>query len=285
MTRKASLPPATVRRRTPEQRRRTARRQTRTFRATAATPKPAERKARPRRTAPILPRGRPSKGRLLAAALAVAVAALIGFGFADSRFYVESAEIEGVQYSPLEQIQRQADVDGYSIFWVNGRAAAQRIESLPYVKRAIVRTMLPNRVRIEVQERTPVAVWRVNGQDLWVDLDGFPMPVANPELALPVFVDLDGSSVTADGSADQQIVNGVHQLREKFPEIGEFAYDRFNGLQFRLPEGALVLLGKPENLAQRLEELLVLESSLASLGQMPLEIDWRFTDGYTLKLP
>lgn len=285
MTDKRSASPAPARRRTAEERRRQASRQTRTFRAAAPAVKTVERRARPGRQSRRLVVRRPGKGQVLALALAVVLAAAVAFGFLDSRFYVSSADIRGVQYSPPGQIYQQAGVDGYSIFWVNARAAAERIEALPYVKQAVVQTWLPNHLRIEVVERAPVALWRVNGQEMWVDVEGATMPVANPSLALPVFADLDGSSVRSDGGVDQQLIASVHQLKQQLPEINEFAYDRINGLQFRLAGGTGVLLGKPEGLAQRVQELLVLQGSLASLPQMPLEIDWRFDDGYTLKMP
>ncbi|MEZ4768346.1 MAG: FtsQ-type POTRA domain-containing protein [Caldilineales bacterium] len=294
MTGKGKSGEAKPKRRTPEDRRRSARKQTRSYRATASGPSKVERKskapkpARPRKDRqPRKPLALPrfGKGRALAVALAVVLAALVAFGFADTRFYVQTADIRGVQHSPAAEIYNRAGVDGYSIFWVNAREAARRIESLPYVKRATVQTSLPNRVRIDVEEREPVAVWRVNGQDLWVDVDGVTMPIASADVNLPVFADLDGSSVQPDGSVDPLLISSVHELKKQLPEINEFAYDRFNGLQFRLASGTAVLLGRPDGLAQRVDELLVLQSSLASLGQMPLEIDWRFEDGYTLKLP
>lgn len=286
--------PAQPKSRTPEDRRRSARKQSRTYRAAAPVPARLERKARspkpakpakPRRRRQPLAAPRIGKSRLLAIALALALAALAAFGFADSRFYVQTADIRGLQHSPPAEIYNRAGVDGYSIFWVNPRAAARRIETLPYVKRATVQTSLPNRVRIDVEERLPVAVWRVNGQDLWVGVDGVTMPIATPDGSLPVFTDLDGSSVQPDGSVDPLLISSVHELKQRLPEINEFAYDRFKGLQFQLAGGTAVLLGKPEGLAGRVEELLVLQGSLASLGQLPLEIDWRFEDGYTLKLP
>ena len=291
MTSKSQPGRAKSRSRSPEERRRSARKQSHTYRSATPGPSKVERKPRPPKPAKPRPQRKPlavprfGKRRALAIVLALSLIALVAFGFADSRFYVQTADIRGTQFSPTAEIYRRADVDGYSIFWVNTRQAAQQIEELPYVKQATVRTALPNRVRIDVEERTPVALWRVNGQDLWVDADGVTMPIASEGVSLPVFTDLDGSSVRADGGVDQQLISSVHELKQRLPEINEFAYDRFNGLQFRLASGTAVLLGKPDGLEQRVEELLVLQGSLASLGQMPLEIDWRFEDGYTLKLP
>ena len=294
MTGKSKPSQAKPKSRTPEDRRRSARKQSHTYRAAAPVSAKVERKprapkplkpAKPRKSRQPLSVPRFGKGRVLAIMLAAVLVALVAFGFWDSRFYVQTADIRGVQHSPAAEIYSRASVDGYSIFWVNPRVAAQRIEALPYVKRATVQTSLPNRVRIDVEERVPVAVWRVNGQDLWVDVEGVTMPIANPDVSLPVFTDLDGSSVQPDGSVDPLLISSVHELKQRLPEINEFAYDRFKGLQFHLASGTAVLLGKPEGLAGRVEELLVLQGSLASLGQMPLEIDWRFEDGYTLKLP
>lgn len=291
MTRRDESGLAKKKTRTPEERRRSASKQSRTYRSATPGPSKVERTNRapkavkPRKQRQPLSAQRFGRGRSVAALVALGLIALVTLGFVDSRFYVQTADIQGVQHSPTSQIYQQAGIDGYSIFWVNALQAAQRIEQLPYVKHAEVRAALPNRVRIKVEERVPVAIWHVNGQDQWVDVEGVTMPVADQNIGLPVFTDLDGSSVRTDGGIEPPLVRSVDALRRSLPEVNEFAYDRFNGLQFRLSSGTAVLLGKPEGLARRVEELLVLQGSLASLGQMPLEIDWRFEDGYTLKLP
>ena len=245
---------------------------------------------------------------MVAAVLLLALLALGAFLFSDSRFYVTTAAIRGLHYTSAETVYRQAGIDQYSIFWIDDREAARRIEALPYVKRAIVRTALPNQVRIEVEERTPVVVWNVNGQTYWVNSEGSTMPVPagwsatdSQAQGLPVLWDLDGSTVAAVapvnvaagesvsetvpvGLLDTQLIASLRQVKQQVPEVTDFGYDRSNGLQFRLPGGTYVYLGKPDGMAKRVASLLVLHNSLASQGQLPAEINWRVENGYYLRL-
>lgn len=232
------------------------------------------------------PRLRISLLRGLASMLFVGLAALAAFLFSDSRFYVQTAAIRGLRHTSAEQVYRQAGIDQYSIFWINNRETEERIEALPYVKQATVHTALPNQVRIEVLEREPLVVWKVGGQEYWVDSEGTTMPVASstPAPDLPVLWDLDGSTAASDGRLDPQLIASLRQVKQQVPEVVDFGYDRINGLQFRFPSGSFVYLGHAEGMARRVASLLLLHQSLASQGQAPAEIDWRFENGYYLRL-
>ncbi|HSN77879.1 MAG TPA: FtsQ-type POTRA domain-containing protein [Anaerolineae bacterium] len=224
--------------------------------------------------------------RGVASILFVGLAALLVFLFSDTRFYVQTAAIRGLHYTNAEQVYHQAGIDQYSIFWLNDKEAEQRIETLPYVKQATVHTALPNQVRIEVVEREPLVVWKVGGQEHWVDSEGITMPVASLGTTqdLPVLWDLNGSTVAGDGRLDPQLIASLRQVKQQMSEVTDFGYDRVNGLQFRFPGGAFVYLGHPEGMAKRVASLLVLHRSLASQGQEPAEINWRFENGYYLRL-
>lgn len=255
-------------------------------------------------TKPARMRPHLSVARVLAGGLLLGLLALGAFLFNDDRFYVTTAAIRGLNYTSAETVYRQAGIDQYSIFWINEREAARRIEALPYVKRATVRSALPNQVRIEVEERVPVVVWNVNGQTYWVDSEGSTMPVPagwsatdSQAQGLPVLWDLDGSTMAAPvaagktesetasvGRLDTQLITSLRQVKQQAPAVTDFGYDRRNGLQFRLPGGTYVYLGKPEGMAKRVASLLVLHNSLASQGQLPAEINWRVENGYYLRL-
>ena len=255
-------------------------RKRRTFRSEPSAPDGLQRKRRTRR----LSEKTGSPWRRLAALTAVAgLLALLAWLFGDGSFYVSKADITGLRNSSASEIYRQAGIDGYSIFWVNSRDVAGRLEALPYVKGATVHTSLPNRVRIAVEERDPVAVWKAGGRDFWVDIEGITMPVASQVDALPVLWDLDGSTVVAGGQVDRELIAATRALKLEQPNVTDFGYDRTHGLQFRMPTGTIVYLGKPDGLGQRVEELVVLQQSLASEGRSPVEINWRVEDGFYLK--
>ena len=100
---------------------------------------------------------------------------------------------------------------------------------------------------------------------------------------LPVLWDLDGSTVVADGRVDRELIAATRALKQQQPNVSDFGYDRIHGLQFRMPTGTMVYLGKPDGLAQRVAELVVLQQSLASEGRSPVEINWRVEDGFYLR--
>jgi cell division protein FtsQ len=213
----------------------------------------------------------------------VAVIAVLVWMFVDQAFYVAQADFTGLRYSSAPDVYRQAGIDGYSIFWVNGRETAERLEALPYVKQATVRSSLPNRVRIAIEERVPVAVWKAGGRDFWVDITGITMPVASAVETLPVLWDLDGSTVVADGKVDPELIAATRTLKEQQPDVSQFGYDRTNGLQFRTPAGTIVYLGKPDGLAERVRQLKVFQETLASEGRTPAEINWRVEDAFYIR--
>lgn len=123
------------------------------------------------------------------ALLVVAVAALLaGGGWLLHRyarqgrmFRVESAasiEIVNARHVSQEAIrERFAEDIGRSVFWIPLAERRRAIEEIPWVEAASVQRFLPNRLRVAVAERTPVAYVR-QGSFLWlVDAEGMLLPV------------------------------------------------------------------------------------------------------------
>ena len=209
---------------------------------------------------------------------------LLVFFFVDDGFYVQAAEISGLQYSDQNEVARQAGVNGFSLFWVNSQEAEARIETLPFVRRAAVHPVLPNRVRIEIEERTPVAVWMMGGRAFWVDREGVALPVAGQLDGLAKLQDLDGSSLQEDGQVDPQLIAALLELQQKLPDVQQFAFDKVHGLSFLSAAGTTVLLGDPLGLAERVRTYFVLANSLVQQGQRASQIDLRYEGGYTYRL-
>lgn len=267
-------------RRLPPVPRRNARRggfQRRTYRSSGAAPLANVKRSR-RRHLPKLPR--PSAARVGGGVLLAGLVGVLVLLFASDLFYVQTAEINGLRFSRKSEVYRAANVHGASVFWVDGQEAAQSIERLPYVRSATVHPLLPDKVRIDVVEREPVAVWRVAGQDVWVDSEGVAMPVASPLNTMPVLEDRDGSSLGEAKRVDPDLVYNVLTLHRRLPEAGSLAYDKLHGLNFGLPDGAVVYLGWPEDVERQLQELSALQATLASQGALAREIDLRYEGGY-----
>lgn len=222
--------------------------------------------------------------RLAALATLGALTALVIWLFADDRFYVQTVAVEGARYSDRAAVLAAADLYGYHILWINAKEVAQRIEALPTVQRAEVKALFPNRARIRLVERQPVALWVHDGQAQWVDQEGRLLPVADPNLALPTLVDLDGSTDVGEGQVSREIAASVAELHRYLPQVEQFTYSRERGLHFTLPGGTTVVLGDSQQLEQRARHLVALQSTLEAQNLAATEIDLSQPGGYTMKL-
>ena len=85
----------------------------------------------------------------------------------------EQIDIQGSRFVPPDAITEKfsADMDR-SIVRVPLNERRNAIESLPWVEQAHVQRVLPNRIRVEITERTPVAFLRAGGDLSLVDTHG-----------------------------------------------------------------------------------------------------------------
>src|SRR5271168_390413 len=122
--------------------------------------------------------------RLLWAAIAVAIlcagglvaAGLYDYGEHSWRFRVESSdnlEITGMQNVTKAQIMEVMGADiGRNIFFVPLAQQKAQLEQIPWVESASVMRFVPNRLKVEIHERTPVAFARVGPHIELIDAGG-----------------------------------------------------------------------------------------------------------------
>ncbi len=55
------------------------------------------------------------------------------------------------------------------------RKLRHKLKMLPFVKEAAVTKLYPNHLRIEIQERRPIALWQKDGQVKVIAADGTPI--------------------------------------------------------------------------------------------------------------
>jgi len=134
----------------------------------------ARRSSLPKRTA----------SRLLWASLAMAIlcvaaivaAGLYQYGEHSWRFRVESSdnlEITGMQNVTKAQIMEVMGADiGRNIFFVPLTQQKAQLEQIPWVESASVMRFVPNRLKVEIHERTPVAFARVGPRISLIDAGG-----------------------------------------------------------------------------------------------------------------
>jgi len=85
----------------------------------------------------------------------------------------EQIEIQGNRFVPPEAIAEKFSADmGRSVVRVPLTERREAVETLPWVEQAHVQRVMPNQVRVEITERTPVAFLRTGSDLSLVDAQG-----------------------------------------------------------------------------------------------------------------
>jgi hypothetical protein len=133
----------------------------------------------------------PSAVKLVLAILVV-VTLIVGYRVAASAalFQVRSIDVTGTDRTSAEEIEgltRRA-VARPGVWRADLAAISTELGRLPGVRRAIVSRVLPDRLRVRVTERVPVAVVHTSdGHFLWVDEEGVALGEMKPADRVPSF--------------------------------------------------------------------------------------------------
>jgi cell division protein FtsQ len=107
---------------------------------------------------------------------AIAAAALYEYGERSWRFRVESSdniEVTGMENVTKAQIMEVMGADiGRNIFFIPLAQQKAQLEQIPWVESASVMRFVPNPLKVEIQERTPVAFARVGPRIFLIDAGG-----------------------------------------------------------------------------------------------------------------
>jgi cell division protein FtsQ len=113
---------------------------------------------------------------------ALAAAWLYHYGEHSWRFRVESSdniEVTGMQNVTKAQIMEVMGADiGRNIFFIPLAQQKAQLEQIPWVESASVMRFVPNRLKVEIQERSPVAFARVGPRMSLIDAGGTLMELA-----------------------------------------------------------------------------------------------------------
>src|SRR5580693_5987569 len=145
-----------------------------------------------------------------------AVAALYHYGEHSWRFRVDSSddiEITGLQNVTRYQVLEVMGGDiGRNIFFVPLSERKQTLEKIPWVESASVMRFVPNRLKIEIHERTPVAFARVGSKILLIDPVGtlMDLPAAGKKkYSFPVILGMNPGEPASTRAARMKIYNDL----------------------------------------------------------------------------
>ncbi|HEY0825283.1 MAG TPA: cell division protein FtsQ/DivIB [Ramlibacter sp.] len=176
-----------------------------------------------------------------------------------------------------------------NFFTVDLQAAREAFEAVPWVRQAVVKRQFPNRLRVELQEHQPEALWGADSESRLVNTFGEVFE-ANPgdveEEGMPRLVGPDGTAAHV-----LAMYRGLKPLLQTLDlGIEQVVLSRRGGWSLHLDSGATVELGRgsPEEVLARSQRFAqTLTQVTAKYGRRPealVTADLRHTDGYAVKL-
>jgi cell division protein FtsQ len=145
----------------------------------------------------------------------ILVGALYHYGERSWRFRVESSDdigIAGLQNVTRSQVMEVMGGDiGRNIFFIPLDQRKKQLEQIAWVASASVMRFVPNRVEIEIQERTPVAFARVGSRILLIDGAGtlMDLPAGKKKYSFPVILGMNPGEPLSTRNARMKIYNDL----------------------------------------------------------------------------
>jgi len=144
----------------------------------------------------------------------VATGALYHYGERSWRFRVISSddiEVTGLGNVPHSQVMEVMGGDiGRNIFFVPLGQRQRQLEQIPWVESASVMRFVPNRLKVEIHERTPIAFARVGSKILLVDPVGTLMELpGRKKYSFPVILGMNSGEPLSTRAARMRIYKEV----------------------------------------------------------------------------
>ena len=153
---------------------------------------------------------------LVGGALVVGGVTATAYGYAmhSWRFRINSSdniEITGVRNASRSHVMEIAGADiGRNIFYVPLEERQRQLEKIPWVESATVMRLLPNRVAVDIKERTPVAFVEIGPRISLIDANGVIMGMPadrHSKYSFPVIHGISDTEPLSSRAAAMKIYN------------------------------------------------------------------------------
>ena len=149
---------------------------------------------------------------VVAALGAIGVAAMYHYGEHSWRFRLQSSddiEMAGLTNVTRAQIMEVMGGDiGRNVFYISLDQRQKQLEQIPWVESASVMRFAPNRLKIQIQERTPVAFAQVGSKIQLIDSSGVLMDLsAKKKYSFPVIVGMNSGEPLSTRAPRMRIYN------------------------------------------------------------------------------
>jgi len=187
---------------------------------------------------------------LLLGAIGLASVTLYRYATQSWRFRMDSSEnieILGMRNVTRSQVLDAlgADIDR-NIFFLSLADQRKQLESIPWVESATVMRLLPNRLRIQLLERVPIAFVNVNGRIAFLDAHGMIMEMplgTQTSLSFPVVVGMSDGEPLSTRAARMKIYN---QLVRELDSTGAHYSQQLSEVDLSDPDDVKVIVDDPK---------------------------------------
>ena len=177
---------------------------------------------------------------------------------------VRNIDIEGAKYANSTLIGTVSkSLRGKSVLTVDTNAAQKLLETDPWIESVRIKTYLPGRAVIEIQERLPVAWFLgVDNQGRVIDQDGRVLAVVNGRPTEYMLIDGTGPNLIAGAMASESYAAAA-QLAMSLPDeirpvVRNMGVNGPNQVTMTLITGAVVKFGEPVDLRNKLVNVVVI---------------------------
>jgi cell division septal protein FtsQ len=128
------------------------------------------------------------------------------------------------------EVEEASRAIGYNVFFIEPIKVERALKQLPEIKSVHVATGFPNILLIQIEERTPSAVWLKASQKLWVDDEGsaFQARVQNADLS--TVRDLDPGELKPGMRIQPAALTAVRAVRDAWSDAPEISSGPRQGL-------------------------------------------------------
>lgn len=156
----------------------------------------------------------------VAAAVCVVWIGIYRYGAHSWRFRIEGSdqiEIAGIHNVTRSQVIDVMGADiGRNVFFVPLADRKRQLEEIPWVESATVMRLLPNRIKVQITERTPVAFVQIGNKISLIDANGVvmdPPASATQKYSFPVIVGTgEGEPLSTRAARMKIYMDVVHDL-------------------------------------------------------------------------
>lgn len=218
-----------------------------------------------------------------AAVALVLLAAVVGgvWAFQSPVFRVQAVDVRGNVSVPAEVIIERAALRGKSMFTADLDRAQRELYEIAMLGAVHIERRWPDRIVIEVRERTPWATWEQAGTRYMVDRDGVVLGHGDAGPGAPVIVSAGVYSLQPGDRVDYQAIEAAADIYAQLPArlgttVVEVAYLPGKGVRVTTADGQVALLGDSSGISYKLAAWAAVAAEARRQGLSYSLIDLRY---------